>query len=52
MLAESGDIAVADALGDAGHRELGGAEKFGGFFEAEFLQVGLKAEAVVLAEET
>ena len=50
MLAEAGDIAVADAFGDAGDGELGGAEEFGGFFEAQSLQVGLKAEAVLLAE--
>lgn len=51
MLAEAGGIAVADATGDAGHGQLGGGEQFGGFFQAELLQVGLKADAVVLAEE-
>lgn len=52
VLAEAGDIAVADAFGDAGDGEPGGAEEFGSFFEAESLQVGLKAEAVLLAEES
>ena len=52
VLAEAGDVAVADAFGDAGDGEPGGAEEFGGFFEAESLQVGLEAEAVLLAEES
>lgn len=52
MLAEAGDVAVADAFGDAGDGETGGAEEFGGFFEAESLQVGLETEAVLLAEES
>jgi hypothetical protein len=52
MLTEAGDVAVADALGDAGDGESGGAEEFGGFFEAESLQVGLETEAVLLAEES
>ena len=51
VLAEAGDVAVADAFGDAGDGESGGAEEFGCFFEAESLQVGLEAEAVLLAEE-
>lgn len=51
MLAEARDVAVADAFGDAGDGELGRAEEFGGFFEAESLQVGLEAEAVLLSEE-
>ena len=51
LLAEAGDVAVAGAFGDAGDGELGGAEEFGGFFEAESLQVGLEAEAVVLSEQ-
>ena len=52
VLAEAGDVAVADALGDAGDGEPGGAEEFGGFFEAESLQVGLEAEAILLAKES
>lgn len=55
MLAEAGGVAVADgvtdAFGDAGDREARGAEEFGGFFEAPFLQVGLESEAVLLAKE-
>lgn len=51
VLPKAGDVAVADAFGDAGDGELCGAEKFGGFFESESLQVGLEAEAVLLAEE-
>lgn len=51
VLPEAGDVAVADAFGDAGDGELCGAEEFGGFFEAESLQVGLETEAVLLAEE-
>lgn len=51
MLAEARDIAVADALGDAGDGKPGRAEELGGFFEAESLQVGLEAEAVLLAEQ-
>jgi len=52
VLAEAGDVAVADAFGDAGDGKPSGAEEFGGFFEAESLQVGLEAEAVLLAEES
>jgi len=52
MLAEAGDVAVADALGDAGDGEPGCAQEFGCFFESESLQVGLEAEAVLLAEES
>ena len=51
VLTEAGDVAVADAFGDAGDREARGAEEFGGFFEAPFLQVGLESEAVLLAKE-
>ena len=52
VLTEARDIAVADAFGDAGDGKPGVAEEFGGFFEAESLQVGLKTEAVLLAEES
>ena len=51
VLTEAGDVAVADAFGDAGDREPRGAEEFGGFFEAPFLQVGLESEAVLLAKK-
>ena len=34
MLAKAGDVAVADAFGDAGDRQPRGAEKFGGLFQA------------------
>ena len=34
MLAKAGDIAVADAFGDAGDGQPRGAEKFGGLFQA------------------
>ncbi len=50
VLAEPGDVAVADAFGDSGDREPGGAKKFSGLFETESLQVGLEAEAVMLAK--
>ena len=52
VLTEARDIAVADAFGDAGDGKPGVAEEFGGFFEAESLQVGLETEAVLLAEES
>ena len=32
VLTEAGDVAVADAFGDAGNRKPGGAQKFGSFF--------------------
>lgn len=51
VLAEARDIAVADAFGDASDGEFGGAQEFGGFFEAESLEIALKAEAMLLAEE-
>ena len=52
VLPEARDIAIADSLGDAGDGQAGAAEKLGGYVEAEFLQVGLEAKAVMLAEET
>ena len=52
VLAEAGDVAVADAVRDAGDGQTRGAQEFGGLFEAELLQVALEAQAVALAEET
>jgi hypothetical protein len=51
VLAKAGDVAVTNAFGNAADGKLGGAEEFGGFFEAESLQVGLETYAVLLAEE-
>lgn len=52
VLAEARDVIVADALGDAGDGQPGGREQFGSLFEAEFLQIGLETESVMLAKET
>lgn len=51
MPAEARHVAVTDAFGDAGDGKARVGEKLGGFFEAQFLQVGLESEAVLLAEK-
>ena len=52
MLAETGDIAVADAAGDARYRQTRGTKQFSSLFQADLLQVALEADAVMLPEHT
>lgn len=52
MKAKTGEVAIADAAGDAGNGQLSRTEKFSGFVEADLLEVGLKTQPVMLTKQT